>query len=368
MESLLRVALASSRSPAPRSHILIANEMRSPGSATNSQRATYKFFIANEFRLRSAPQTPEALLRAAFVPSRSPAAPRPLPLASNLKPRTSRTSNRYNKATFASRISSSFSDCRRRIAAIINSPAQSRSPGARRRLQYGVNGLRRPAQIAIQPVKHAAVRALNAEAFLAEASQEDIPKFREFRRFRSGTLHRIFLFERIAIRAKKRFRVRFVVQGQPDDKDRPLRFLVLEQGVAISMPHRGKMVRVASSKKLLQHFAKREFTNHVFVQFPPAMRDGRFQMRQRDFARLNMLKIESRMHDLLRGNGRILENCFEVRPSRSGFQDVLREHRAIQIREQQFVADKRRSFGETRIFHHFLGHARFDERRDIRHF
>lgn len=53
VESALRIALLPSRSPAfPRQFraILIANGMRSPASATDSQHTTYDFLIANEFQ------------------------------------------------------------------------------------------------------------------------------------------------------------------------------------------------------------------------------------------------------------------------------------------------------------------------------
>ena len=43
------------RKPSAASASLIANDMRSPASATNSERATYDFLIANEFHSQNTP-------------------------------------------------------------------------------------------------------------------------------------------------------------------------------------------------------------------------------------------------------------------------------------------------------------------------
>src|ERR1700740_600141 len=156
----------------------------------------------------------------------------------------------------------------------------------------------------------------------------------------------VLQFEDLAVGAEEARCSGLIRQTDAKQQEGPFVLLILENCVTISCPRGGKSRSAVLGEKLLENFLDAKFAHVVFIELFPLRWEGAFGRRKLDLGRHYTLHVQVWVHDLLCRDGRSLEDLMKIRPSIRGFQEALCKLNPGEIREQKFILQDFRSFGE----------------------
>src|SRR5215472_463445 len=134
-------------------------------------------------------------------------------------------------------------------------------------------------------------------------------------------------------------RVLLSLESQQKNEAQIFRLLIFKDSVAVAIPRVGDAFSALCIKKLLQHFFEPKLSENIFFEQFPVRGSEALPRVERNFRRAHILQIKIGLHDLLRRNGRPLEEQMQILPAVMHLQELLRKRGAREIRKEQAVAD-----------------------------